>query len=70
MTTFLYPVCDYDNVIHTIQARSLQDAKDKIMFSFIEEYDHASDDSWDTFIQSMAEYYDISIGEPEDINQY
>lgn len=67
MNTYLYPAYDLvdgDVWISKVKARSLQDAKNKIMQSDeFESYD------WDDYIAWLAQKQNIVLGDIEDIDE-
>ena len=68
MDTFLYPLADKnDATIYSIQAKGLQDAMDRIMSNYMEEYDDIVDTSWEAVRDSLLKNYSLVIGEPVDV---
>lgn len=69
MTKFLFPVCDADgvNVIDTVTASSIEDAKDKIIKRYFDMYDDLVSDNWEDFLTEMDCDYGVLIGDLYDI---
>lgn len=71
MNKYLIPICydDSDISIETIVAKSLSEAKDKLIQKFINDYEYDAPDDWRDFIKYMYEHY-VTIGEPQDIETF
>lgn len=69
MTKFLFPVCDADgvNVIDTVIASSIEDAKDRIIKRYFDMYDDLVSDNWEDFLVEMDSDYGVLIGDLYDI---
>ncbi len=70
MTKFLFPVCDADgvNIIDTVTASSIEDAKDRIIRRYFDMYDDlVVSDNWEDFLVEMDSDYGILIGDLYDI---
>lgn len=69
MTKFLFPVCDDDgvNVIESVTANSIEDAKDKIIQRYFDMYDDLESDNWEDFLVEMDAHYGVIIGDLYDI---
>ena len=68
MNKYLIPVSLDDDIwIESIMARSLEDAKSKIITRFSEDYDLDYCDSYEDFIENALEMRNLLIGNPEDI---
>lgn len=69
MTKFLFPVCDADgvNVIDTVTASSIEDAKDRIIKRYFDMYDDLVSDNWEDFLVEMDSDYGVLIGDLYDI---
>lgn len=71
MNKYLVPICydDGDVSIDVIMAKSLSNAKDKVIQKFINDYEYDAPDEWNDFLGYMYEHY-VSIGEPQDIETF
>jgi hypothetical protein len=69
MTKFLFPVCDDDgvNIIESVTANSIEDAKDKIIREYFDIYDNLESDNWNDFLTEMDVDYGVIIGDLYDI---
>ncbi len=69
MTKFIYPVCDGDgvNVIESVTASSIEDAKDRIIKRYFDMYDDLESDNWEDFLVEMDVSYGVLIGDLYDI---
>lgn len=69
MTKFLFPVCDCDgvNIIESVTASSIEDAKDKIIQRYLDMYDDLESDNWEDFLVEMDASYGVLIGDLYDI---
>lgn len=68
MNKYLIPVSLDDDIwIESIMARSLEDAKSKIITRFSEDYDLDYCNSYKDFVENALEMRNLLIGNPEDI---
>lgn len=65
MNTYVYAVCDEsDNHIRTINANSMQNAKDKLIDIYREHYEIDEEfDNWTDFINYMYENFNMVISQ-------
>ena len=69
MTKFLFPVCDGDgvNIIESVTANSIEDAKDRVIREYFDIYDDLESDNWEDFLVEMDTNYGVIIGDLYDI---
>lgn len=69
MTKFLFPVCDDDrvNIIESVTANSIEDAKDRVIREYFDMYDDLESDNWEDFLVEMDANYGVIIGDLYDI---
>jgi hypothetical protein len=69
MTKFLFPVCDDDgvNIIESVTANSIEDAKDRVIREYFDIYDDLESDNWEDFLVEMDANYGVIIGDLYDI---
>lgn len=67
MTKFLFPVCDGVNIIESVTANSIEDAKDRVIREYFDIYDDLESDNWDDFLVEMDTNYGVIIGDLYDI---
>lgn len=69
MTKFLFPVCDSDgvNIIESVTANSIEDAKDRVIREYFDMYDDLESDNWEDFLVEMDDSYGVIIGDLYDI---
>lgn len=69
MTKFLFPVCDDDgvNIIESVTANSIEDAKDRVIREYFDIYDDLESDNWEDFLVEMDVNYGVIIGDLYDI---
>jgi len=69
MTKFLFPVCDDDgvNIIESVTANSIEDAKDRVIREYFDIYDDLESDNWEDFLVEMDAHYGVIIGDLYDI---
>lgn len=73
MTTYLLPCYNgaYGCWIEKVRARNFDDAKQKFMNAFTEDYDNIDIPSdWDDLISILEEQADIHVGDIYDIEEF
>jgi hypothetical protein len=64
MEKFIYALCDTDsgiNILKSVMGRSEQDAKEKIINQYFENYDDLECDEWDDFLCELIERHGIVL---------